>query len=67
MGGYEIGWCGMGFSWLALLLFIATLIYFISSSKKDDISARDILDKRYARGEIDEEEYKIKRDAIGEY
>lgn len=56
------GWgFGMGIGWLIPLLFIVILVSFIKDNKKEGESARDILDKRYARGEIDEKEYKTKR------
>lgn len=55
---------GMGFGWLILFLFIVILLYFINGNKKEGISARDILDRRYAKGEIDEQEYKKKRDEL---
>lgn len=55
---------GMGFGWLIFFLFIVILLYFINGNKKEDPSARDILDKRYAKGEIDEQEYKKKRDEL---
>lgn len=56
------GWgFGMGIGWLIPLLFIVILVSFIKDNKKEGESARDILDKRYARGEIDEKEYKTKK------
>lgn len=55
---------GMGFFWLVPLLVIFALVYMVNGNKRDDLSARDILDKRYASGEIDEEEYKQKRDEL---
>lgn len=55
---------GMGITWLIPLLLVIALIYFVAGSKRDDLSARDILDKRYANGEIDEDEYKRKRDEL---
>jgi putative membrane protein len=63
MHDYDWGF-GMGFGWLIPILFIVLIIYFINANKKDESSARDILDKRYASGEIDEEEYKKKRDTL---
>ena len=58
----------MGFGmWFIPLLFIIILIYFLkdnSKSEEKDSSAQDILDKRYASGEIDTEEYKEKSDAL---
>jgi putative membrane protein len=64
MNGYGMSGFGMGFGWLIPILFIVVLFYFINGSKKEGISARDILDKRYAKGEIDEEEYKKKKDEL---
>jgi len=64
MQNYGMGGFGMGFGWLIPLLFIGVLIYFINTNKKDELSAKDILDKRYASGEIDEEEYKRKKETL---
>lgn len=55
---------GMGFGWLIIILIIVALVYFLNGNKKEELSAKDILDKKYANGEIDDEEYKRKRDAI---
>ncbi len=56
------GWgFGMGIGWLIPLLFMVILVYYIKENQKEGDSARDILDKRYAKGEIDEKEYKTKR------
>jgi len=61
------GW-GMGFGmWFIPLLFIIILIYFLKDNSKSEgkeSSAQDILDKRYASGEIDTEEYKEKSDTL---
>ena len=63
---YGMGF-GMGFGWLILLLFVVVLVYFISgNNKRNGPSARDILDKRYANGEIDEQEYKTKKANLDE-
>lgn len=60
------GWgFGMGFGWIIPLLFIFALFYFINSNNNSDKeSARNILDKKYANGEIDEEEYKRKKELL---
>jgi putative membrane protein len=60
------GWgFGMGFGWIIPLLFIFALFYFINSNNNSDKeSAQDILDKKYANGEIDEEEYKRKKELL---
>jgi len=55
---------GMGFGWIIAILFIGVFIYFINNLVKSDSSAKDILDKRYANGEIDEKEYRAKKEAL---
>ncbi len=56
---------GMGFGWIVPLLFIFTLFYFINGNNNNDReSAQDILDRKYANGEIDEEEYKRKKEQL---
>ena len=51
---------GMGLGWLIPILLIVGLIYFLNdNSRKLDRakSAKEILDMRLAKGEIDKEEY----------
>lgn len=61
------GW-GMGFGmWFTLILFVLLVLYFFKESTKSkdkDSSAQDILDRRYANGEIDTEEYEERSNAI---
>ena len=61
------GW-GMGFGmWFTLLLFVFIIFYFLKETNKGDkrqSTAQDILDKRYANGEIDKEEYEEKCHAL---
>ena len=64
MSDYGMGGFGMGFGLFIPLVFIGVLIYFINGNKKEDVSAKDILDKRYANGDISEEEYKTKKEAL---
>ncbi len=51
---------GMGFGWIIPLLFIIALFYFFNNKNNNKESALDILDKKYANGEINEEDYKKK-------
>ncbi len=52
------------FMWLIFLILIGAVIYFVVRGEKwmkrggSDESALDILNKRYAKGEITEQEYK---------
>jgi len=45
-------------SWLFIIFLIGTVFYYITRSQKEDSSAKETLDKRYADGKIDTEEYK---------
>lgn len=54
---------GMGFGWIVPILFIFILFYFINSNSNKE-SAQEILDRKYANGEIDEEEYKRKKEML---
>ncbi len=67
--GHMMGyWYGGGLMWLIILALIGVGIYFLvqaSKSKSSDSSTMetplDILKKRYARGEIDKEEFEQKK------
>ncbi len=54
----------MGLGWIIPLLLIFALFYFINTNNSDKESAQDILDRKYANGEIDEEEYKRKKELL---
>ncbi|HEY5602520.1 MAG TPA: SHOCT domain-containing protein [Gammaproteobacteria bacterium] len=66
----EWGW-GMGFGWFFMLLFwalvilgIAAIVKWLSGSGGGNArskTALEILQERYARGEIDQQEYQQKR------
>lgn len=66
---------GMGvmiFFWLLFLGLIVTLIWFLirkgseSTSKPDNESPLEILKRRYARGEINKEEFRRMKKEIGD-
>jgi putative membrane protein len=59
-------WFGGGFMWLFWILFIVVIVLVVkfvtgnnagSSSDKNEESPMSILDKRYANGDINEDEY----------
>jgi putative membrane protein len=73
--GYGMGWFGMilmGLFWVAIIVGIIFLIrwLFVSTGTKSyrpgfEDSALDILKKRYARGEINKEEFEQKKKDLG--
>lgn len=69
-GGSGLGMFMMGLIWLLILALIVTLIWFLirkgsnSKSQPKEALPQEILNKRYARGEIDEEEYQRKKEEI---
>lgn len=67
----EFGWWGMGFGPLFMLLFfgvfifgLVTLIRWLSAEsstrRASDKTAKEMVRERYARGEIDRQEYEQK-------
>lgn len=65
---YDGHWFGFGggFMWLFWILLIAAIVWavkaaFGGASSDKQKSVLDILKERYARGEIDQEEYERKR------
>ncbi|OIQ89002.1 hypothetical protein GALL_291250 [mine drainage metagenome] len=73
MGNYNGGWGWMGFGMLGMLLFWVFLIIGIvalvkgtwgsgaSAGRHQERTALDILRERYARGEIEKEEFEQKK------
>ena len=60
--GWGMGWLGMLAYWVLLALIFTLLVkYATGTDKEKDKSALDILKKRYARGEINREEFEQKQ------
>ncbi len=64
-------WFGGGFMWIIWILLIVVVVYAVKASMgggqthdRIDESPLEILKKRYARGEIDEQEYERRRDEL---
>jgi putative membrane protein len=61
-------WWVMGIGWLVFLGLIAAvaivLVRHFGSSAGTSRSALQVLDERFARGEIDEDEYRARLDAL---
>lgn len=69
MHGADGMWFGMGWGWIIGLIFLALIIWLIvkgvgqgsGTAQSSDKSALDILKERYARGEINKEEFEEKK------
>ena len=79
MQGHEMfsGWGGMGLGPLPMLivplLILALIIWAVraafgrrANETSRQASAREILERRFAQGEIDEEEFKTRRNALNQ-
>jgi putative membrane protein len=78
MGPYQWGWQGMGFGWLFPFLFLIVLVVVLVLAVRGSgfgrgqdggghrETAREILDRRYANGELSKEQYEeMKRTLAG--
>jgi len=67
---HGFGWIFGALFWLVVILGIVALLRWLSSSSGQDLpppkqkSALEILDERFARGEIDQQEYEHKREVL---
>lgn len=66
MWGYGMGGEGMMFVfWLIVLVLVVVLVrWVISGERGGRADAREILDRRFAKGEIDEAEYAKRKAAL---
>jgi putative membrane protein len=61
------GWVMMGIVLLVIIVLVLGLVYFMvrdSSQRGGGSGPLDVLNHRFARGEIDEEEYQKRRDVL---
>lgn len=71
MGWHAMGWMGMVLFWLVPILLVLVAVKYLTGSRRSDApnegansGALAILEQRYARGEVDREEYLQKRDDL---
>lgn len=71
MGWHWLGWLGMAFFWLVLVLLVLAAVKYLIGNRRSNApdgerkpDALAILEERYARGEIDREEFLKKRDDL---
>lgn len=63
---------GMGWGWLVMVIIILLVVavtvllvrHFSDGGRSSNRGAEDVLAERFARGEIDEEEFRKRRDAL---
>ena len=71
--GYGMHGWGMGWGWIIGLMALLALIWIIvkvadqnrKSTRPSDRTPLDILNERYARGEIDKDEFEEKKKDLG--
>ena len=65
--GMWLGGIGMWLIWILLILGIVALVLWLRKDSRNEVSksAIDILEERYARGEIDRVDYEQKHRDLG--
>ena len=63
------GWWVMGLGMVLVIVVVAALVFFVARESgrgdtRDRANAHETLDHRFARGEIDEDEYRARRDVL---
>ncbi len=71
MGWHWLGWLGMAFFWLIPILLVLAAVKYLMGDRRSNPpdgerkpDALAVLEERYARGEINREEYLQKRDDL---
>ena len=71
MGWHGWGWLGMAFFWLIPILLVLVAVKYLMAGRRSNApdgerkpDALAVMEERYARGEIDREEYLQKREDL---
>ena len=71
MGWHWLGWIGMAFFWLIPILLVLAVVKYLMGDRRSNAPdgerkspALTVLEERYARGEINREEYLQKREDL---
>ena len=71
MDWHWLGWIGMAFYWLIPMLLVVAVVKYLMGDRRSNApeterkpAALAVLGERYARGEIDRDEYLQKRDDL---
>lgn len=71
MGSYPFMGFGMGLIWLIFLIVVAYFVYkliknerILAPSRSAEKSAENILDERYAKGELTREQYMLMKEDL---
>ena len=71
MGWGWLGWLGMAFFWVILILLVLAAVRYLTGGRRLNAPSSErtpdalaVLEERYARGEIGREEYLQKRDDL---
>ena len=69
MDGFGMGFGG-AFMWLVWITLVLAIVWVVGQMRSDGArrarSPRELLDERYARGEIDEDDYQRRRATMGD-
>mgnify|MGYP000365488980 CR=1 FL=1 len=71
VGWYWLEWLGMALFWVVLIVLVLAAVKYLTAGRRSNVSKNErkpdamaVLEERYARGEINREEYLQKRDDL---
>ena len=71
MGWPWLGWLGMALFWVILIVLVLVAVKYLAAGRRSNVSKSErkpdalaVLEERYARGEINREEYMQKREDL---